>query len=69
MGTHLKKLTLLFVLILLALVLDGPLTYDLFDFSTQPLAKALGLLFFVGILAAIVWAETTKKNGGKNSLK
>jgi hypothetical protein len=69
LGTHLKKLPLLFILILITLLLDGTSTYDLFDFSTRPFAKILGLILFLIVLAGIVWAETTKKSGGKNSLK
>lgn len=68
-GTHLKKLPLLFILILITLLLDGTSTYDLFDFSTRPFAKTLGLILFLIVLGGIVWAETTKKSGGKNSLK
>jgi len=66
-GSHLKKLAELCILILFALILDGSLTYDLFDFSTQPFAKALGMIIFLLVLGGIVWAENTTKSGDKST--
>jgi len=66
-GAPLKKSILLIVLILIALALDGTLNYELFDFSTRPVAKAVGILLFLFILGTLVWAEAVKKDGKKNN--
>ncbi len=67
MGALLKKSILLIVFILIALALDGTLNYELFDFSTRPVAKAVGILLFLFILGTLVWAEAVKKDGKKNN--
>jgi len=63
----LKKSILLIVLILIALALDGTLNYELFDFSSRPVAKAVGILLFLLVLGTLVWAETVKKHGKRNN--
>lgn len=63
----LKKIALLLILICLALMLDGTLSYDIFDLRVNSWAGWMGVLLALTIFAAIAWAESTKKSGEKNN--
>jgi hypothetical protein len=58
----LKKLALLLILAVLALLFDGTLSYDILDFRLDSFADWLGFFLVVIIVVTIAWAETLKKN-------
>jgi hypothetical protein len=63
----LKKAILFFILVVLALLLDGTLSYDIFDLRMLSFTGWLALLL-VGIMCGtIAWADSTQKNEKKNN--
>ncbi|GJL78776.1 MAG: hypothetical protein NPINA01_17650 [Nitrospinaceae bacterium] len=62
-----KKAGLFFILMVLALLLDGTLSYDIFDLRVLSFTGWLGLLLVVLICGTIAWAESAKKNEKQNS--
>lgn len=62
-----KKFILLLILVVLALAVDGTLTYDIFDFRMDTLTTWLGLILFLAILGIISWADSAKKHEKKNT--
>lgn len=65
----LKKAILFSILVVLALLLDGTLSYDIFDLRTLSSTGWLALLL-VGIMCGtIAWAESTQKSGKENNCK
>ena len=57
-----KKLALLLILAVLALLFDGALSFDIFDFRFDSFADWFGFFLVVIILVTIAWAESPKKN-------
>ena len=51
----------------LALLLDGTLSYDIFDLGALSLSGWLGLLLVSVLCGTIAWAESAKKNQNKNN--
>lgn len=62
-----KKAILFFILMVLALLLDGTLSYDIFDLNMLSFTGGLGLLLVLIICGAIAWAESAKKNEKENN--
>jgi len=58
----LKKLILLLILPALALLLDGALSFDIFDFRLDSFTDWFGFFLVVIIFVTIAWAESPKKN-------
>ena len=58
----LKKLALLLILAVLALLFDGTLSYDILDFRLKTFADWLGFFLIVIIVVTIAWAESPKKD-------
>ena len=55
------------VLVVAALIIDGTLTYELFDFRRGD-PSGLGYLLLALILMAVIFlADHSKKNGNKNT--
>jgi|GEM_PF-509644 len=65
----LKKAMLFFILAGMALLLDGTLSYDIFDLHRLSVSGWLGLLLVVLIFTTIAWAESSKKGQRKNNLR
>ena len=68
-GGKLKKTILFIILMVLALLLDGTLSYDIFDLRTLSLAGWLGLFLGLIICAVIAWAESPKKTDKQHNAK
>ncbi len=68
-GQALKKLALLLILAVLALLFDGTLSYDILDFRLENFADWLGFFLVVIIVVTIAWAETPKKDDKRNIQK
>jgi len=62
LGQTLKKLALLLILAVLALLFDGTLSFDILDFSLDSFADWLGFFLVVIIVVTIAWAESPKKD-------
>ena len=52
---------------ILALLLDGTLSYDIFDLRVLTFTGWLGLLLVFVICGSIAWADSAKKNQKKNN--
>ncbi len=62
-----KKLVFLSIVIVLALALDGMLSYGIFDLDVGSVTLWTTALILVGIFLAIAWADATKKHENKNN--
>lgn len=62
-----KKAILFFTLAALALLLDGTLSYDIFDPRTLSFTGWLGLLLILLMCVTIAWAESPKKDEKDNN--
>lgn len=56
------KWILLLILSALALLLDGTLSYDIFDYRLDSFTDWFGLFLVVIIFVAIIWTEPAKKD-------
>jgi hypothetical protein len=63
----LKKAILFSILVVLALLLDGTLSYDIFDLRMLSSAGWLALLLVAIMCGTIAWAESTQKSEKKNN--
>jgi len=65
----LKKTLLLILLVIIALLIDGTLTYDIFDFREE--TEGGWLLFLLGIflLSVIALVDSPTNNGDKDNLE
>ncbi len=61
-----KKIAVLFIVIVLALIIDGTLTHDIFDYRLDSISAWLGLLLALVIFAIIALADSAKKDGKGN---
>jgi hypothetical protein len=68
-GSMLKKGVLLLTLALLALLLDGTLSFDILDFRLETFSDWLGFFLIVIIVVTIAFAESPKKDENKNIQK
>ncbi len=64
-----KKLAFLFILVAVALIIDGTLARDIFDYRIESPAGWVSVLLILAIYAAIAWVESTKKNEKENNRK
>ena len=62
-----KKFLFLLIFILAAIVFDGALEKDIFDYRIHTPSGWLGLVLITGILLTLVWADTTKTHREKNN--
>jgi len=58
----LKKAALLLTLAVLAMLLDGTLSFDILDFRLESFSDWLGFFLVTIIIVTIAWAEPPKKN-------
>lgn len=63
----LKKFAVFLIVAATALILDGMLTYDIFDYRIDSFAQWMTLLLIIAILGAIFWADSAKNNEKKNN--
>jgi|GEM_PF-1114088 len=59
----LKKTFLFLTVIVLALIIDGVLTYDIFEFKIDTFWECLILALILVVIGTIYWVEAGKKNG------
>ena len=64
-----KKILFLLIFVLSAIVFDGALAKDIFDYRIHTPSGWLGLLLSTGIFLTLFWADTTKTHRDKNSRK
>ncbi|MEC7640682.1 MAG: hypothetical protein VYC17_00860 [Nitrospinota bacterium] len=57
-----KKFSFLLVIVVIALVVDGILTYDLLEFKIDTLSEWLAVGLILAIICTIYWAEANKKS-------
>ena len=62
-----KKTFLLVLLVLVALIIDGTLTYDIFDFRKETRGAWLMILLAVFLLLVILIADASKKHDDEDS--
>lgn len=62
-----KKYVFLIILIALGILVDGALSYDIFDLRLGSPAGWIGILLTLTIFITIFWAESTKKDEKKNT--
>jgi hypothetical protein len=65
----LKKAILFFILVVVALLLDGTLSYDIFDLRMLSFTGWLALLLVVIMCGTIGWADSAKKNKKESKLR
>ncbi len=53
----------------LALLIDGTLARDIFEYRIQSAAGWVSLLLILAIYAVIAWTESAKKNEKENNRK
>jgi len=65
----LKKFAVLMGLIILALIIDGSMSYDIFDFHPEAIKMwlVLGLIVIIGLV--IVIADSSKTNNNQDNSK
>ncbi len=57
-----KKIFILLIVTILALVFDGTLAKDIFDYKITSFTDLLLLIMIIGILITIAWADSTKND-------
>ncbi|MFQ5673920.1 MAG: hypothetical protein ACE5G9_12600 [Nitrospinales bacterium] len=57
-----KKFSLLLSVVVLTLIIDGVLTYDIFEFKIDTFWEWLTLGLILVVIGTIYWVETGKKN-------
>jgi hypothetical protein len=62
-----KKFLFLLIFVLAAIVFDGALSKDIFDYRIHTPSGWLGLVLITGIFLTLFWADTTKNNHDKNN--
>ena len=62
-----KKFLFLLIFVLAAIVFDGALAKDIFDYRIHTPSGWIGLVLITGILLTLVWADTTKTHREKNN--
>ena len=63
----LKKTALSFLLILAAILIDGTLTRDIFDYGIHTAEGWVSLLLILAVAATVAWADSTKKSEKENN--
>ena len=58
----LKKLSILLIIVVLALAIDGILTFDILDFKINTFGEWLAVGITLAIICIIYLAEASKKN-------
>jgi putative Mn2+ efflux pump MntP len=66
-NTTLKKFTVLMGLVLLALIVDGTMSYDIFDARPESIKMWLVLALIVIIGLVIVIADSSKTNNNQDN--
>lgn len=62
-----KKTLLLALLVLVALIIDGTLTYDIFDFREETRGGWMMILLAGFLLAIVAIADSSKKHDDKDN--
>ena len=62
----LKKIFILLTMAFLALVFDGTLSKDIFDYQLSSFTDWLTAILIVVILLTITWADSAKSDNNKN---
>ena len=62
-----KKIFFLVIFIVAAIVFDGALAKDIFDYRIHTPSGWLGLVLITGIFLTLFWADTTKIHRDKNN--
>ena len=57
----LKKLSFLLIIVVIALIIDGVLTYDFLEYKIDTLGEWLAVGLILAIIGTIYWAEESKK--------
>ena len=62
----LKKFFILLIIAVLALVFDGTLSKDIFDYQLSSFTDWLTAILIIAILLTIAWADSAKSDNNKN---
>jgi hypothetical protein len=62
----LKKIFILLTMAFLALVFDGTLSKDIFDYQLSSFTDWLTAILIIAILLTITWADSAKSDNNKN---
>ena len=62
----LKKFFILLIIAVLALVFDGTLSKDIFDYQLSSFTDWLTAILIIAILLTIAWADSEKSDNNKN---
>ena len=62
----LKKNFILLIIAVLALVFDGTLSKDIFDYQLSSFTDWLTAILIITILLTIAWADSAKSDNNKN---
>lgn len=62
-----KKYLIFILLVILAVLIDGSLAYDILDYKIDTPFRWLGLFLILGILGALLWTDGAKKRGNGNN--
>ena len=63
-----RKSLLLIIIAVFAILIDGSLTNDIFDYRLDSFSKWATVILILVIFVAIFWPKTTKNSKDKNNL-
>jgi hypothetical protein len=65
----LKKFILLLIVTAAAVLVDGTLTHDIFDYRIDSFTKGAVFVLVLVICGSIAWADSTKSDKNKNNTR
>jgi hypothetical protein len=65
----LKKIILLLIVTAAAVLADGTLTHDIFDYRIDSFTKGAVLILVLVICGSIAWADSAKSNKKENNTR